>query len=452
MGPLLSNRSYHVNVTTTATLSDAQKLGQEVYHLITQGHKGAALIAAKRGWRDFPAEVLASTPKGDMTFERLTVILSAELGETAEPAAPVESAPAAAPVSAAPEFYRPASLDNPAVPVSAAPVAPVSAVPVSAAPAAVSTVLIERTATDGTIIRYDRTMPKLLPLIGQIGWKNAKRGFLYLGDRDTAPNMAAIDLTLATLHQAGVRSASSVTGAEPARPVSAPPAAPARRAAAPTRRQSARKASPVTVRQMSAPPVSAAPVSPAAPVAPVFQAPAPVSAPPAAPAAPALDPAIAMMMEQMAAMQAQIAALAGLPAPAAPVAPVAPVSAVPVSPATLSIEETLASLIDTKKSEQLAKVESLTWQFRVAEGANVRHTAREMRQELAERVAGWWSHHHLGSVTFSVMVDRETPGVLHVKVNAAAGEITPTKLSEQVVGTILTVRGIKSRSTTKRDA
>lgn len=434
-------------MTVVLELTDAQKLGQHVYHLITTGDKGAALVAAQRGWAGFPEVVLAETPSGPMTFEKLAVILSADLGVSAAPAEQEEQEESV-PV-AEPEFYRPASLGK-KVPVPA--VAPVSVapavMPVSPAPvAATSAIVIERTAADGTIIVTDKSMPKLKPLIGHLGWEWAKRGFLYLGDRDTTPNMVAINATVSVLSAAGLLVSSTVSGMEPARPVSPAPTA-RRRAAAPTRRQLAAQNSRVPV---SAPPVSA----PVAPVAPVFRQPvsvpaaAPVSAP--AGAAGASPDVIAVMMQQMQAMQEQMAEILRGGAPAAVVAPVAPVSAVPVSPATMSLEASLAGLIDSKKAEQIAKVEALTWQFRVADGASNRHTARELRSELRSRVGDWWTHHHAGSVTFSVMVDTETPGVLHVKVSAAGGDVAATKLSEQVVGTALTVRGIWSRSTTKRD-
>lgn len=441
-------------MTATATpeaarnlMTPGQKLCDEVLHMVRQGHFGVALKGAQRGAREFPDERLP----GDTTFDRLCTLLADKIpGASATPAEPEESVHSAAEPVVAP-------VSAPVVaPVSAAPVMPISVAPVSTASAAI---VIERTVDDGTIIRLYDSTPKLMPLIGSkvrpdLGWKYAKRGFLYLGDRDTAPNVQVIAATLGVLAQNGVLASSTVRGDEAARPVSAVPvsarpvsARPAARRQ-PTRREAARYNSPVTVRQVS-------PAAPVAPAVPVFVQPAaaPVSAPVAVPA---MDPLLAQVMAQMAQMQQvqqqMLASLAGGQAPAAPVAAaVAPVAAVVAEVDVLSAEDVLASLIDQASAEVVAEVESLTWTFRVAAGESARSTGEALRRALGVNgVSGWWAQSNLGQVTFGVLPDRVNRGVLHVRVKAASGaKLSPRKIAKQVLGVALSVHGIAGTSTMK---
>ena len=376
------------------------------------------MIAAERGWRDYPAETLGSRRA---TFEQLAVGIASKIpGRVAAPAAPEVDSDA--PVSAAP--------------VSAA---PVSAAPVNAVPVPVpAPVVIERTDTDGTIIRLVKGMPMIKDFLLPLGWKFARRGFMYLGDRDSAPNMSVINDSIATLQDAGIYVTSSVRGDEPARPVSAVPASAvpvsvpvvARK---PTRRErSVSRNAPVTVRQVSA-----------APARVVLPDEVPVSAP----VAPVGGDVLAMMMQQMQAMQQQIMALATGAAPVAPapvaVAPVTvpaevSVSAVPDMNPAADLDAMIANLVD----ERLDKVRELTWMFKVAQNASAQKTVKELRSVLAERVGSWWPAQRRGSVTFGAFVDGNTARVIHVRVKAVAGNVSAGTLAAQVKGVALTVHGV----------
>lgn len=413
---------------TNTTVSKADLLVNEVTTLVAQGDNGAALIAAARGWRDFPDATFGS--KG-ATFEQLAVGIATRIpGAVATPAEPeAESASVAAvvPVSAVPVSAVPVS----AVPISAVPVsAPAAAV---AAPQLAGVVEIARTADEGTIIRIAWT-GHLSEILLPLGWNWAKRGWFFLGDRDTQPNMWAIGQSDTALAAAGYTVVNQVRGDEPARvrKSSAKPEA-AVRPRKPTRRQTVAQtrrpvsAAPVQVRQVSAPPmvpVSAPPVAPVS-VVPVAAAGDPLSL---------IMQTLAAMQANNAAMQADIVALkSGGPAPVAAVAAVVPVSA----PAQSS-DDVLASLL----SEELSKVLGMTWMLKVAPGASSRKTVKDVRVTLANTIGTWWPAQHKGNVTFGVYADDNHANVIHVRIKAAAGQITPGILTKQVVGVALTVHGI----------
>lgn len=378
--------------------------------LVSQGHLGAALVAASRGWRDFPDAVFGSA---GATFRQLTVGIASRIpGAVAAPAPAEESVAAVAQVSA--------------IPVSAVPVsAPAAQI---AAPSEGVNVLISRSADEGTIIVRPRS-EHVENVLKPLGWKWAKRGWFFLGDRDTAPDMAGISATVAALSSAGYQVASEVRGDEAARvrPVSAKPAVTpvvrGRRTAATRRETVARQARPVSAMPVSAAPVNAAPVN-------------------AAPVSPAVAPAdpLSMIMAQLAAMQADIVALkTGGPAPApAPVVVAAAVAEAPVSAPVSSVEDVLASLL----SEELTKLLGMTWMFKVAPGASARKTVRELRSVLAATIGTWWPAQRKGNVSFGAYIDENHSNVIHVKVKAAAGQVTPGILAKQVVGVCLTVHGI----------
>lgn len=429
-----------------STITPAQQLGLTVTSLVQAGDLGAALIAAERGWRDYPTESLGSR---GATFEQLAVGIASRIpGRAAAPAVPgPEASQAETDAWVAAEVAKPVGartgvgpvsgvpLDVVAAPVSAVPASavPASAVPASAVPMQVP-VVIERTGTDGTIIRLAKGMPMLKDILMPLGWGLARRGFFYASDRDTEPNMGLVRDTIAALEAAGIYVTSSVRGDEPARPVSAVPASAVPAATRkPTRRErSVTRNAPVTVRQISAPP---APVS------------APPAAPVSAPAAPVGGDMLAAMMQQMQAMQQQIIALATGTAPAAPAPVSAPpasvlaevsVSAVPDSNPAADLDAMIANLVD----ERLDKVRELTWMFKVAQGASAQKTVKELRSVLAERVGSWWPAQRRGSVTFGAFVDNNHARVIHVRVKAVGGDVTAGTLTAQVKGVALTVHGV----------
>jgi len=442
-------------MSVATVLSPAHELALEVTGLIKSGKFDLALTLARQGWRDHPEAELS----GGATFERLTgalagkvkggVALPAESLTT--PAAPVSVVPmSAVPVSAVPVSAVPMS----AVPVSAGPVSavpvsagPVSTVPVSAVPAVVATVTIERSDSQGTIIKgWDETVKGVLyPL----GWKWARMGHFYIGDRHTAPNVEGILAAQSALEAAGVAVVVTVKGDEPAAQERKRPATKRERAAT-ALRVAPVSGVPVSVQPVAVAPVSAVPVA-AAPVAPVSAVPVSVSAAPVSPAAP--DAVMALMgpvMDQLAAMQRQLAAMATpsvAPAAAPPVAVVAPIvpAASVVAGAVESVgtaAETVDDILRSLLSEQTNACLGLAWKFKVVPGASARKTSEDLRSDLNTRVTGWWPAQRKGSVTFSVRRDSAAPGELIVTVKSVSGEIVPTTLGKQVTGTALTVKGI----------